>query len=88
MLRQRSRPYLFSNTLPPTVVRATIAVFDLLSETTELRDRLEENTRYFRDEMTTRGFEIRPGVHSIVFIMLSDAKLAQNMAAELVEEGI
>jgi glycine C-acetyltransferase len=88
MLRQRSRPYLFSNTLPPAVVGATIAVFDLLSETTELRDRLEENTRYFRDEMAKRGFDIRPGVHPIVPIMLYDAKLAQDMAAELLGEGI
>ncbi|MFW6114891.1 MAG: glycine C-acetyltransferase [Thermodesulfobacteriota bacterium] len=88
LLRQRSRPYLFSNTLPPAVVGATIAVFDLLSETTELRDRLEENTRYFREEMAKRGFDIRPGVHSIVPIMLYDAKLAQDMAAQLLEEGI
>jgi len=88
MLRQRSRPYLFSNTLPPAVVGATIAVFDLLSETTELRDRLEENTRYFREEMGKRGFEIRPGVHPIIPIMLYDAKLAQDMAAELLEECI
>jgi glycine C-acetyltransferase len=88
MLRQRSRPYLFSNTLPPAVVGATIAVFDLLSETTELRDHLEESTRYFRDEMAKRGFDIRPGVHPIVPIMLYDAKLAQDMAAELLGEGI
>jgi glycine C-acetyltransferase len=88
ILRQRSRPYLFSNTLPPAVVGATIAVFDLLSETTELRDRLEENTRYFRDQMSKRGFDIRPGVHPIVPIMLYDAKLAQDMAAELLGEGI
>jgi len=88
MLRQRSRPYLFSNTLPPAVVGATIAVFDLLSETTELRDRLEENTRYFRDEMGKRGFDIKPGVHPIIPIMLYDAKLAQDMAAELLEKGI
>ncbi|MBW2077783.1 MAG: PLP-dependent aspartate aminotransferase family protein [Deltaproteobacteria bacterium] len=88
LLRQRSRPYLFSNTLPPAVVGATIAVFDLLAETTELRDRLEENTRYFRDEMAKRGFDIRPGVHPIVPIMLYDAKLAQDMAAQLLGEGI
>jgi len=88
MLRQRSRPYLFSNTLPPAVVGATIAVFDLLSETTELRDRLEENTRYFRDEMEKRGFAVRLGVHPIIPIMLYDAKLAQDMAAQLLEEGI
>jgi glycine C-acetyltransferase len=88
ILRQRSRPYLFSNTLPPAVVGATIAVFDLLSETTELRDRLEENTRYFREEMAKRGFDIRPGGHPIVPIMLYDAKLAQDMAAQLLAEGI
>ena len=88
LLRQRSRPYLFSNTLPPAVVGASIAVFDLLSETTELRDRLEENTRYFREQMATRGFDIRPGTHSIVPIMLYDAKLAQDMAAQLLSEGI
>ena len=88
MLRQRSRPYLFSNTLPPAVVGATIAVFDLLSKTTELRDRLEKNTLYFRDEMAKKGFGIRPGVHPIVPIMLYDAKLAQYMAAKLLSEGI
>lgn len=88
MLRQRSRPYLFSNTLSPVVVGATIAVLDLLSGTTELRDRLEKNTRYFRQNMTAIGFDIRPGVHPIVPIMLYDAKLAQNMAALLLEEGI
>jgi glycine C-acetyltransferase len=88
ILRQRSRPYLFSNTLPPAVVGATIAVFDLLSQTTELRDRLEENTRYFRQQMGKRGFDIRPGVHPIVPIMLYDARLAQDMAAELLAEGI
>jgi len=88
MLRQRSRPYLFSNTLSPVVVGATIAVLDLLSGTTELRDRLEKNTRYFRQNMTAIAFDIRPGVHPIVPIMLYDAKLAQNMAALLLEEGI
>jgi glycine C-acetyltransferase len=88
MLRQRSRPYLFSNTLAPAVVGATIAVFDLLSGTTELRDRLEENTRYFQEGMTRIGFDIKPGVHPIVPIMLFDAKLAQDMAAELLNEGI
>jgi glycine C-acetyltransferase len=88
MLRQRSRPYLFSNTLPPMVVGATIAVLDMLSETTELRDRLEENTRYFRKKMTKIGFDIKPGIHPIVPIMLYDAKLAQDMAAQLLSEGI
>ena len=88
LLRQRSRPYLFSNTLPPTVVGASIAVFDLLSRTTELRDRLESNTKRFREGMTVAGFEIRPGTHPIVPIMLYDEKLAHSMAARLLEEGI
>jgi len=88
LLRQRSRPYLFSNTLPPPVVGASIAVFDLLSRTTELRDRLESNTRLFREGMTAAGFEIRPGTHPIVPIMLYDEKLAHTMAARLLNEGI
>lgn len=88
MLRQRSRPYLFSNTLSPVVVGATIAVLDLLSETTELRDNLEKNTQYFRQKMTDIGFDIRPGVHPIVPIMLYDAKLAQETARLLLDEGI
>jgi len=88
MLRQRSRPYLFSNTLPPAVVGAGIAVLDLLSSTTELRDRLESNTRFFRDGMTAAGFEIRPGVHPIVPIMLYDARLAHDMARRLLDLGI
>jgi len=92
LYRQRSRPYLFSNTLAPAVVGASIAVFDLLSETTELRDKLEENTKYFREKMTEAGFEITPGVHPIVPIMLgkfeNDAKLSQDMARDLLEEGI
>jgi glycine C-acetyltransferase len=88
LLRQRSRPYLFSNTLPPPIVSAAIAVFDLLESTTELRDRLEENTSYFRKEMTKRGFEIRPGEHPIVPIMLYDAKLATDFANQLLNEGI
>ena len=90
--RQRSRPYLFSNTVAPAVVGASIAVFDLLSETTELRDKLEENTKYFREKMTEAGFDITPGVHPIVPIMLgkfeNDAKLSQDMARDLLEEGI
>ena len=90
--RQRSRPYLFSNTVAPAVVGASIAVFDLLSETTELRDKLEENTKYFREKMTEAGFEITPGEHPIVPIMLghfeNDAKLSQDMARDLLEEGI
>lgn len=88
MLRQRSRPYLFSNTVAPSVVGATIAVLDMLSETTELRDRLEENTMYFRQQMTAAGFDIKPGTHPIAPIMLYDAVLAQKMAARMLEEGI
>jgi glycine C-acetyltransferase len=88
MLRQRSRPYLFSNTLAPSIVGASIAVLDMLSETTELRDKLEFNTRYFREKMTEAGFDIKPGDHPIVPIMLYDAMLAQKMAARLLEEGI
>jgi len=88
LLRQRSRPYLFSNTLPPPVVGASIAVFDLLSRTTALRDRLETNTRHFREAMTARGFEIRPGTHPIVPIMLYDEKLAHAMARRLLDLGI
>src|SRR5687767_2722430 len=88
MLRQRSRPYLFSNSLAPAIVGASIAVFDMLSETTELRDRLEKNTKYFRSKMTDAGFDIKPGDHPIVPIMLYDAVLAQTFAARLLEEGI
>src|SRR5690606_25255364 len=88
MLRQRSRPYLFSNTLAPSIAGASIAVLDLLSETTELRDKLEYNTKYFRSKMTEAGFDIKPGDHPIVPIMLYDAVLAQKFAARLLEEGI
>lgn len=88
MLRQKSRPYLFSNTLAPSIVGASIAVLDMLTETTELRDRLEYNTRYFREKMTQAGFDIKPGDHPIVPIMLYDAVLAQKFAAQLLEEGI
>jgi glycine C-acetyltransferase len=88
MLRQRSRPYLFSNTLAPSIVGASIAVLDMLSETTELRDKLEYNTKYFRENMTAAGFDIKPGEHPIVPIMLYDAVVAQNFAAKLLEEGI
>jgi glycine C-acetyltransferase len=88
MLRQRSRPYLFSNTLAPSIVGASIAVLDMLSNTTELRDQLESNTRYFRSKMTEAGFDIKPGDHPIVPIMLYDAVLAQDFAAKLLEEGI
>ena len=88
LLRQRSRPYLFSNTLPPSVVGAGIAVFDLLSQTTELRDRLEANTKRFRAGMTAAGFEIKPGEHPIVPIMLYDERLAHDLAAKLLEKSI
>ncbi|MGH2564219.1 MAG: glycine C-acetyltransferase [Ginsengibacter sp.] len=88
MLRQRSRPYLFSNSVAPGIVGASIAVFDMLSETTKLRDKLERNTKYFRRKMTKAGFDIKPGEHPIVPIMLYDAVLAQNFAAKLLEEGI
>jgi len=88
MLRQRSRPYLFSNTLAPNIVGASIAVFDMLSETTDLRDKLENNTKYFRKKMTEAGFDIKPGEHPIVPIMLYDAVLSQQFASRLLEEGI
>jgi len=88
MLRQRSRPYLFSNTLAPSITGASIAVLDMLSETTDLRDKLEKNTQYFRQKMTDAGFDIKPGVHPIVPVMLYDAKLAQEFAAKMLEEGI
>jgi glycine C-acetyltransferase len=88
LLRQRSRPYLFSNTLPPPLVAASIRVFEMLSAKTELRDRLEENTRYFRSAMSEAGFDIKPGVHPIVPVMLYDAPLAQEFAARLLDEGI
>jgi len=88
MLRQRSRPYLFSNTLAPSIVGGSIAVLDLLSETTALRDKLEWNTHYFREEMTSAGFDIKPGVHPIVPIMLYEATVAQEMAAKLLNEGV
>ncbi|EJF54318.1 2-amino-3-ketobutyrate coenzyme A ligase [Saprospira grandis DSM 2844] len=88
LLRQRSRPYLFSNTVAPSIVGASIKALDLLMESTELRDRLEENTRFFREEMSKAGFDIIPGDHPIVPIMLYDAVLAQKMASQLLEEGI
>ncbi len=88
MLRQRSRPYLFSNTLAPAITGASIAVLNMLSETTQLRDKLESITQYFRKAMTDAGFDIKPGVHPIVPVMLYDAKLAQQFAARMLEEGI
>jgi glycine C-acetyltransferase len=88
LLRQRSRPYLFSNTLPPPLVAASIRVFEMLSGTTELRDKLEDNTRYFRSAMNAAGFDIKPGIHPIVPVMLYEAPLAQQFAASLLELGI
>jgi len=88
MLRQRSRPYLFSNTVAPSIVGASIVVLDMLTRTTELRDKLDANTKLFREKMTQAGFEIKPGDHPIVPIMLFDSVLAQNFAAKLLEEGI
>ena len=88
MLRQRSRPYLFSNTLAPSIVGASIEVLNMLSETTALRDKLEANTKYFREAMTKAGFDIKPGEHPIVPIMLYDAPLAQKFAEQLLKEGI
>ena len=88
MLRQRSRPYLFSNSLAPTIVGAASKVIDLLSDSTDLRDKLEENTKYFRAKMSAAGFEIKEGVHPIVPVILYDAKLAQEMSEKLLAEGI
>jgi len=88
MLRQKSRPYLFSNTLAPSITGASIAVLDMLTDSTEFRDKLEQNTKYFRQKMTKAGFEIKPGDHPIVPIMLYDAVLAQNFATKLLDEGI
>jgi glycine C-acetyltransferase len=88
MLRQRSRPYLFSNTLAPAITGASIEVLNLLSETTELRDKLENNTTYFRKAMTDAGFDIKPGTHPIVPVMLYDAKVSQDFADKLLEKGI
>jgi glycine C-acetyltransferase len=88
LLRQRSRPYLFSNTVAPSIVAAGTKVFEMLSATTKLRDKLEENTAYFRGKMSETGFDILDGIHPIVPIMLYDAVLAQNMAAEMLNEGI
>ncbi len=88
LLRQRSRPYLFSNTLAPSITGASIAVFDLLSQTTELRDKLEANTKYFREKITAAGFDIKPGTHPIIPIMLYDAVVSQKMAEKLLEKGI
>lgn len=88
LLRQRSRPYLFSNTVAPNIVAASLKVFEMLSATTHLRDKLEENTKYFREKIKAAGFNIKEGVHPIVPIMLGDAALAQTMAAKLLEKGV
>jgi len=88
ILRQRSRPYLFSNTLAPAIVGASIAVLDLLTESTALRDQLAANTQYFREKMTAAGFDIKAGVHPIVPVMLYDAQLSQDFAAKMLAEGI
>ncbi|MBL7771335.1 MAG: glycine C-acetyltransferase [Chitinophagaceae bacterium] len=88
MLRQKSRPYLFSNTVAPNIVGASIAILDMLTQTTALRDKLERNTLYFREKITAAGFDIKPGIHPIVPIMLYDAVLAQKMAARMLDEGI
>ena len=88
LLRQRSRPYLFSNTLPPPLVAASIKVFEMLSSSTALRDKVNDNALYFRKRMTEAGFDIRPGTHPIAPVMLGDAKLAQQFAKDLLDEGI
>ena len=88
MLRQRSRPYLFSNSLAPSIIGASIKVFDLLSSSTALRDKLEENTKYFKEKIISAGFDIKPGDSPIVPIMLYDAALSQNFANKLLEEGV
>ena len=88
MLRQRSRPYLFSNSLAPVIVNTTLRVFEMLKDTTALRDKLEDNTMYFRKNLTEAGFDIKEGVHPIVPIMLGDARLASEMARDMYAEGI
>ncbi len=88
MLRQRSRPYLFSNTVAPSIVSASLKVLELLKSSTQLRDKLEENTKYFREGITKAGLNIKPGVHPIVPIMIGDASLSQKMASRLLEKGI
>lgn len=88
ILRQRSRPYLFSNTLAPAIVGASLAVLEMLTETTELRDKLEDNARYFREKMTAAGFDLKPGQHPIVPVMLYDAPLAQQFAERMLAKGI
>jgi len=88
LCRQRARPYLFSNTVPPVVIAASIKVIDLISQSTDRRNKLEDNTKYFREKMTKAGFDIRPGEHPIVPVMLYNAKLAQDVARDMYEEGV
>ena len=88
LLRQRSRPYLFSNTVAPPIVAASLKALELLSSSTELRDKLEENTKYFREALTNRGLTIKPGTHPIVPIMIGDAALSQKFAARMLEKGV
>ena len=88
MLRQRSRPYLFSNSLPPAVVGAGIRMFDMMDETTELQEKLHSNTNYFMEKMSAAGFDIKPTQSAICAVMLYDAKLSQEFAARLLDEGI
>ena len=88
LLRQRSRPYLFSNTLAPAIAAASIKVFDMLSESTALRDKVHENARYFRAEMEKAGFDLLPGEHPIVPVMLYDAKIANEFAARMLDKGV
>jgi glycine C-acetyltransferase len=88
LLRQRSRPYLFSNTLPPAIVAASIASIDLIERSPELRERLHANTRYFREGLFAAGMSLRPGAHPIVPVMLGDASLAQRFSARMLEKGI
>ena len=87
-MRQRSRPYLFSNTVAPSIVSASIKVLDLLESSTELRDKLEQNTKYFRENIKTAGLSIKEGVHPIVPIMLGDAALSQKFAEKMLEKGV
>ena len=88
LLRQRSRPYLFSNTIAPTIAAASITCLELLSRSTELRDKLEDNTRFFREGLTAAGLKIKPGEHPIVPVMLEDAALSQKFAARMLEKGV
>jgi glycine C-acetyltransferase len=88
LLRQRSRPYLFSNALAPAIVGASIKVMEIISETTHLRDKVMNNAAYFREKMLAAGFDIKPGIHPIVPVMLYDAKLSQQFADRLLKEGI